>query len=149
VTPSLSSPSSPALTAAASPFISPATEKGAYDFVKAYFAERDRTASSGDLSRLIPYRTGSCSCVDIEKKIATRPSDGSKIYSQHLMITKWYFEWRGPTAAKAVIWTTARDVFGKVGESPTVRNGSGYFVLDLKRDFTRWVLADLRLKQTS
>jgi hypothetical protein len=59
--------------------------------------------------------------------------------------SNWYFEWRGPTAAKATIRVDADTTF-KIESRFQHSKESTIFVFDMKRDFTQWTLTDVRLK---
>ena len=141
------SPSSVATpTPSATPFVSAATEAGAYAFVKAYFAELDRSYASGDVSKLAPYRTSTCSCLGFEKDIASFYGQGGRLLGEQTVIDTWYLGDHGPAFARAAIAFHTTGVTNRLpGKADTfTKSESGIFAIDLHRSADTWVISDVR-----
>ena len=143
-TPSPSSVGTP--TASATPFVSAGTEAGAYAFVKAYFAELDRAYASGDVSRLVPYRLSTCSCLGFERKIRGHYAVGDSIVGESTVIDNWEFGDHGPAFARTAILfhTVPVTIKSRSKQDIVIPRERGEFAIDLRRSGTNWVVADVR-----
>ncbi len=136
--------------AVASPFVSAGDEAGAYAFVKAYFAAVDRAIVSGNTDPLVPYRLPSCSCLGVEREIRSLYVDGVRLGGARLSILKWVYGDHGPAFARTAIHfhSTAITRISPKGRTTEPAIDGDYFV-DLRRTGGRWIISDIRFKQTA
>src|ERR1700712_2848405 len=92
---------SPQPSPSATPFVSSADEAGAFAFTRAYLAALEKAFADGDVSRLGPYRRGSCTdCLQLEKRISDQYTAGNHVRGAQLQLQKLLLGQSGPSFAK-------------------------------------------------
>lgn len=149
--PSPSPTPSPTPRASAIPFLSSADEDGAHAFVVAYFAEVNRAFATGDVSRLVPYREATCTCVGQEELIVKAYSAGGQITGVNIAVLGWAWGAHGPAFARTAIAFHMPATRQELPGRPTVVDPpvNGAYAIDLRREFDHWLIRDIRFKQVT
>ncbi len=143
---------SPTPSVSATPFVSPADEVGAHDFVVAYFAELNRAYATGDVSRLKPYRLDTCICARSERLILDTYKAGGRIVGVNFEVLGWAWGAHGPAFARTAIKVHVTPGKHELPGKPTVVDPvvDGYYAVDLRRESGGyWAISDIRGKRVT